>query len=91
MANSHALARANELFNEVDDFTKDDLISALDWARDTLTDHEGSGHQFALTAHDNQFVCSFAKPQWGGDHSTEARSTAPDAIVWAVCTYLAGM
>ena len=78
--------------NLPDDPKTGDLFDALNWARNTLRDHEGSGHQFYIHATvAGEFQCSFAKPEWGGDHCSDAYPEACQAIIMAVCEYLNGM
>ena len=84
--------RANEMFNQVPEYIRSDLVEAAVWARKTLTDHEGSGHDLQITGDSSQGLsCSFAKPSWSGDHSGAYMDTASEAIVIAVCEYLCGM
>lgn len=83
--------KAREMFDGIDDYTKDDLFEAITWAKETLRDLEGSGHHFNLSANkDGTMVCSFAKPEWAGDHSGSPMYSAGEAIVIAVCEYMSG-
>jgi hypothetical protein len=83
--------KLKELYDAVPDGVKNgDLQEALDWARETLTKHEGSGHHFQLVWTTEGLMCCFAKPEWGGDHPGTPREEASDAIVYSVCEYLAG-
>ncbi len=84
---------AREMYKKVPDSAKlGDLFDALSWARDTLRDKEGLGHQFHIHATINEmFQCSFAKPEWGGDHCSDEYPEAEEAIIMAVCEYLCGM
>lgn len=86
----HVYAAAQQAFDKAPSEAKDDLEEALSWARQTLTNHEGAGHTFALD-YDKGFVCCFAKPQWNADHCSQPMPTAPEAIVMAVCEYLNGV
>ena len=83
-------AAAQTAFSAVDEDVRDDLESALNWAKETLTNHEGSGHHFSLI-YEGGFMCCFCKPQWNADHCSQAMETAPEAIVMAVCEYLNGV
>lgn len=79
-------------FNKVSPDIREDIERAAKWARKTLRDHEGSGHSFHLNAtKDGMFQCSFAKPEWSGDHCSKPMPEAPEAIVMAVCEYLNGV
>lgn len=70
---------------------REDICEATKWARETLTNHEGSGHQFYVTAEVNGLVvCSFAKPSWAGDHCGRGMEHGAQAVVMAVCEYLNG-
>lgn len=44
-----------------------------------------------MTASGNRVVCSFAKPEWSGDHSGRGMDHGAEAIVMAVCEYIAGL
>ncbi|MCK1543322.1 hypothetical protein IVB12_15510 [Bradyrhizobium sp. 179] len=84
-------AATQAAYNAVDQFIKDDIVEAANWARTTLTNHEGAGHHIVVTGtKDGLVVCSFAKPQWAGDHSGPAMEEGAEAIVMAVCSYLNG-
>lgn len=83
-------AAAQTAFSAVDEDVRDDLESALNWAKETLTNHEGSGHHFSLI-YEGGFMCCFCKPQWNADHCSQTMETAPEAIVMAVCEYLNGV
>ena len=79
-------------FNNAPNHAREDLQGALDWAAETLRDHEGAGHSFHLhITKDGKFACSFSKPEWGGDHISRGMHEAPEAIVMAVCEYLNGV
>ena len=85
-------SRADDMYAHVPDFVKEDLYEALVWARNTLTEHEGSGHQFnVLGDRDMMMYGNFAKPSWAGDHTGRPKETAAEAIVIAVCDYLNGV
>lgn len=68
-----------------------DVAEAIDWARCALTEHEGKGHSFFLHIENDQFICTFAKPEWASDHAGRPQEEAHTAIVMSVCEYLAGM
>jgi hypothetical protein len=90
----HANKKTLDMYEAVPDYIKDDIGEAITWAKKTLTDHEGSGHQFYVHgSHKNPglVVCSFAKPQWSGDHCSREMEHGAEAIVMAVCEYLNGM
>lgn len=84
--------RIQKRYTELSSFTKDYIEEAIQWAITTLTEEEGSGHYFIVTAHrDGELVeCSFAKPEWGGDHVGRGMEHAAEAIVMAVCEYMEG-
>jgi hypothetical protein len=84
-------ARVQAAYDLVPAEYKEDFIEAGVWARDTLRDHEGKGHHFELSAEpDGTLACSFAKPEWPGDHCGKGMPTAAEAIVRAVVEYLNG-
>lgn len=84
-------ARILTMYNAVDESIRDDIVEASAWARETLTDHEGSGHQFYVSgSRDGLVVCSFAKPEWAGDHCSRGMEHGAEAMVMAVCEYLCG-
>ena len=84
--------RAKHAYEQLPRRLKEDFIEAGIWARDTLTKHEGSGHQFEISAGvDGSFSCSFAKPAWSGDHSGDYMRTVAEAICIAVCEYMNGV
>jgi hypothetical protein len=76
--------------SEVPEDVFDDLFDTLNWAKTTLTNYEGSGHMFQLTAKGDKICCSFAKPSWPGDHTGNYEYDASQAIITAVCEYLVG-
>lgn len=82
---------AQTAFEQTPDYAKDDLLMALEWAKNTLMNHEGSGHNFSLIIESGEFCCCFCKPQWNADHCSQPMPTAPEAIVMAVCEYLNGV
>jgi hypothetical protein len=85
---------AVERFNAVPEAIREDLVEALIWARDTLRDKEGAGHDFQLSpdgVNEGTMCCSFAKPEWPGDHCGPYRGQASHAVIMAVCTYLCGV
>lgn len=84
-------ADTQKAYDAVDADIKEDIVEAANWARKTLTDHEGRGHQILVTADSNGLVvCSFAKPSWPGDHCGPPMEEGAQAIVMAVCSYLSG-
>jgi len=84
--------QAKEMYDGLPTHIKEDVVDAGLWARDTLMREEGEGHIINVTANDKrECSCSFAKPEWGGDHSGPYMELASEAIVMAVCTYLNGM
>ena len=84
-------ARIAEMYEAVPDWVREDLFAAMEWAKKTLTDHEGTGHHFNLVADaDRTMVCCFAKPQWNADHCGDPMDSGSEAIVRAVCEYLCG-
>lgn len=83
-------ARTKAMYDALPQHLKDDLVDACVWARQTLMEKEGSGHDFQISGGDEGLCCSFAKPEWSGDHSGPYMSTASEAIVAAVCSYLCG-
>lgn len=84
-------ARIQEAYSKVPEHIRDDICEATKWARATLTKLEGAGHQFYVTAAGEGLVCcSFAKPDWAGDHCGRGMDHGAEAIVIAVCEYLNG-
>lgn len=78
-------------YNAVNEYTREDLLDAITWATKTLTDLEGSGHQFYVTADKDGLVCcSFAKVEWNADHCGRGMDHGAQAIVMAVCEYING-
>lgn len=76
-------------YNNVPLEIRGDLHRSIMWAVQTLTDYEGSGHEFNITVVGKKLLsCSFAKPEWGGDHSGRGMETASESIVMAVCEYI---
>ncbi len=85
------LRRARADYDAVDDFHKSNLVEACQWAREKLTAHEGEGHIIDVSGHrDGTVSCSFAKPEWRGDHSGSRMDSASEAVIIAVCEYLRG-
>lgn len=86
-------ARAQAAYDAVPQMTKDDLFEAMDWARETLTKHEGDGHHFEIGFDEKSkgFYACFSKAQWNADHCSQPMDTAQEAIVMAVCEYLNGV
>jgi len=86
--------RVQARYEAVNIYTRDDVLEALLWAREILTQKEGAGHEFNVCSHCgdcHQVVCSFAKPEWGGDHGGRPMDTGSEAVVMAVCEYMEGM
>lgn len=86
-------AAAQYAYDQIAPEIKENLVEALTWAGDTLTNHEGGGHSFEI-AYDPKtegFVACFAKPEWNADHASQPMPTAQEAIVMAVCEYLNGV
>ncbi len=77
-------------YDAVPEDIREDIVEAANWAKKTLTDHEGRGHQIFVTASGECVVCSFAKPSWPGDHCGPPMEHGAQAIVMAVCSYLNG-
>lgn len=83
--------RIREAYMAVPEHIREDIELASIWARQKLTRHEGAGHQIFVTGtKDGMVVCSFAKPEWPGDHCGEPMEHGAQAIVLAVCEYLSG-
>lgn len=84
--------KIQEMYASVPEHIREDMVEAAIWARDTLMRHEGAGHLIHVTAHhaNATVVCSFAKPEWAGDHCGRECEEAAEAIVIAVCEYLCG-
>jgi hypothetical protein len=81
--------RFNQIISQVPQCAFEDVFEALSWAKEALTNCEGSGHSFALEAKDNKIRCSFSKPSWASDHTGSYEYEASEAIIKAVCEYLA--
>ena len=82
---------AVKMYNEVSEDIREDIGLAHQWAIETLRDREGLGHQlFVIAGGDRQVVCTFAKPEWRGDHGGSPMDHAANAIVMSVCEYLSG-
>lgn len=78
-------------YDSIDDNIKENLVNAIAWATKTLESHEGKGHEFYIIGTENNLVvCSFAKPQWAGDHCGRPMEHGSLAIVMAVSEYLNG-
>jgi len=79
------------MYENLPDNVKEPILDSLNWTTDYLMRLEGEGHEFFLHANKDQtFCCSFAKPEWGGDHSSRNMPEAPEAVVMAVCEYVNG-
>jgi hypothetical protein len=84
-------AKITAMYDAVHDHNKEDIESSLTWAKNILTAHEGTGHLFhVIPTRDGMVCCSFAKPEWGGDHCGDPMESGSEAIVRAVCEYLCG-
>lgn len=81
--------KAEAMYAAVDEHIREDLGAALDWARKTLTDHEGGGHEFQVHPDRGDALCNctFSKPAWAGEHSGSCMGLASEAVVMAVCEY----
>jgi hypothetical protein len=67
------------------------VLVAWRWAKDRLMRREGDGHCFHLHRKRSGISCSFAKPEWAGDHAGEVMPTGALAIVQAVLEYEHGL
>jgi hypothetical protein len=84
-------SRIQTMYDGIPEHIKEDICEATVWARETLTNYEGAGHCIYVTAKSNGLVvCSFAKPEWPGDHCGRGMEHGAEAIVMAVCEYLCG-
>ena len=84
-------ARIQAAYAAVPEYIRDDICEATKWARETLTNLEGAGHQIYVTAAGDGLVCcSFAKVEWAGDHCGRGMEQGAEAIVIAVCEYING-
>ena len=84
-------ARIQAAYAAVHEHIREDICEAVKWARETLTNLEGSGHQIYVTAvGDGLVCCSFAKIEWAGDHCGRGMEHGAEAIVMAVCEYMNG-
>lgn len=84
-------ARVQAAYAAVPEHIRDDICEATKWARETLTNLEGAGHEFYVTAGSDGLVrCSFAKSEWAGDHCGRGMEHGAEAIVMAVCEYMSG-
>lgn len=83
--------KIQEMYYNVPEHIREDIVEASIWAKDTLTKHEGEGHLIHLsTDSKGSIVCSFAKPSWSGDHCGRPMNDGAEAIVVAVCEYMCG-
>jgi len=84
-------ARIQAAYNEVPEHIREDICEATIWARYTLTNLEGRGHEiFVTAAGDGLVCCSFAKPVWPADYCGRGMDHGAEAIVMAVCEYICG-
>lgn len=84
-------AAIQKAFADVPDYVKEDVVEAAAWAKETLTNHEGSGHCFDIFPDKSGgLVFNFHKPAWAGDHTGRHMPYGGQAIVMAVCEYLNG-
>lgn len=77
-------------FNNVPLEIKTNVFKAKRWAISRLTELEGKGHYICISKESpksNKIVCSFAKPQWPGDHCGIPCDTGAEAIVKSVLEY----
>jgi hypothetical protein len=80
------------MYNSLPQYVKEDTYEAIIWAKEYMTQIEGSGHSFQIYGGFNGTVhCSFAKPEWNADHSSRSMDTGAEAIVMAVCEYVNGL
>jgi len=85
--------RIQEMFANIHEEIREDITLAAVWARDTLAEREGRGHIIQVSdayQMEGFVVCSFAKPEWSGDHCGAPMPDGSQAIVRAVCEYLCG-
>lgn len=79
------------MYNSIPEYIREDICEASKWAQDYMTKLEGEGHEFYITAkEDGTVCCSFAKPEWSGDHSSRGMEHGAQAMVMAVCEYVNG-
>ena len=79
------------MYESIPEDTREDIVEAGIWARELLAKKEGEGHEFFVSANkDGTVSCSFAKPEWAGDHCGSGMSHGAQAIVMAVCEYMYG-
>ena len=81
---------------------KKNVRVAIRWLKERLRDREGSGHSVHLSHHSKWdydlkkvvetglICCSFAKPEWSGDHCSRGMKTGAEAAVMAYCEYING-
>lgn len=82
---------AIDMYNSIPEDIRESIYEASNWAKNYLTNLEGCGHEFYITANsDGTVSCSFAKPEWGGDHSGSGMDHGAQAMVMAVCEYVNG-
>lgn len=92
MKSTEARKNAQAMYAAVNDYTKEDLALAIDWARNSLLKAEGEGHIFNVTANkEGKVQCCFSKPEWAGEHSSSYMESGSEAVVMAVCEYLCGL
>jgi len=78
-------------YESIPEHIREDICEASKWAKQTLMEHEGSGHEIYITGGKDRLVyCSFAKPEWAGDHCGRGMEHGAQAMVMAVCEYLNG-
>ena len=83
--------RIQTAYDAVPEHVRDDICEAVVWAKDTLMKLEGEGHLFYITGtKEGKVCCSFAKPEWSGDHCGRPMEYGAPAVVMAVCEYLEG-
>ena len=87
------MQKAQKAFDELpEDLKGGDVLTALLWAREMLTKHEGAGHVFSIISDDGEkYMCEFMKPEWQGAHCGQPMDSDWEAVLMAVCEYLNGV
>lgn len=81
-------AEIDKLIAAIPDDIKGSAFKAYRWAKNRLMRLEGEGHSIYIhRERDGMITCSFAKPEWPGDHSGRKQPTGALAIVGAVLEY----
>lgn len=82
---------AKKMYDSLDDLIKEDIQEAIRWAKETLANLDGFGHQFYVTSCKGNLVCcSFSKAEWPSDYCGRGMHHAAEAIAMAVCEYVCG-